>query len=110
MIQDEIKGMYTEFKTLMMSHKVKFLYAFGSSVTNHFNPTSSDIDLLIEIEEQDPLVRGELLLSVWDELEKAFNRKVDLLTYTSIRNPVLKKSIDTTKVLIYDGEGQKILV
>ena len=39
-----------------------------------------------------------------------FNRKVDLLTDSSIRNPFLRKSIDTTKILIYDGAGQKVLV
>jgi len=33
---------------------------------------------------------------------------VDLLTDYSIRNPYLRKSIDATKVLIYDGTRLKI--
>jgi predicted nucleotidyltransferase len=82
------------------------LYAFGSSTNNNFNPVESDIDLLVEIEDADPIERGEKLMSFWDRLESFFNRKVDLLTESSLRNPFLRKSIDSTKVLIYDGSRQ----
>lgn len=71
---------------------------------------NSDIDLLVEIDDSDPIERGENLLSLWDKFEDFFNRKVDLLTESSIRNPYLRDSIDATKILIYDGTGQKILV
>ena len=70
----------------------------------------SDIDLLVEIDSNDPIDKGEKLLSLWDLFEDFFSRKVDLLTDSSIRNPFLRKSIDQTKVLIYDGSGQKILI
>ena len=53
---------------------------------------------------------GEKLISLWDTFERFFNRKVDLLTDSSIHNPFLRKSIDATKILIYDGAGQKVLV
>jgi hypothetical protein len=33
-----------------------------------------------------------------------------MLTDSSIRNPYLRKSIDSTKVMIYDGAGQKIFI
>ncbi len=83
---------------------------FGSSITDHFNPTSSDIDVVVVIDIDDPVDRGEALLSLWDNLEALFKRKVDLLTEDSIRNPYLKSSIDRTKKLIYDGEGEKVFV
>ncbi len=86
------------------------LYAFGSSVTDRFNEETSDIDLLIEIDDDDPIERGEKLMSIWDEFEAFFNRKVDLLTDSSIKNPILRKNIDKTKTLIYNGRGQKVLV
>jgi hypothetical protein len=89
---------------------VKTLYAFGSATTDEFDENSSDIDLLIEIEENDPLERGEKLLGIWNKLEEFFQRKVDLLTQSSLKNPVLKRNIDATKVLIYDGQKQKISV
>jgi predicted nucleotidyltransferase len=52
----------------------------------------------------DPLKRGEALLNLWDKFETFFQRKVDLLTASSIRNPILKKSIESSKVLVYDGK------
>ena len=88
----------------------KYIYAFGSSVSDRFDPDKSDIDLLLEIDTQDPIEKGEELLSLWDLLEEFFKRRVDLLTESSIRNPFLRKSIDSSKVLIYDGTGQKVLV
>ncbi len=84
--------------------------AFGSSVTDRFDNKKSDIDLLVEIDYSDPLNRGEKLISLWDAFERFFDRKVDLLSDSSIHNPYLRKSIDTTKVLIYDGTSQKVLV
>ena len=109
-VKDEILKNANDFSTLCQSHKVKSLYAFGSSINDRFNFESSDIDLLVEIEDEDPIERGERLMSFWDRLESFFNRKVDLLTESSLRNPFLRKSIDSTKVLIYDGSRQKILI
>jgi len=109
-IKDEISGKQKDFIILCKTHKVKYLYAFGSSISDKFDTSNSDIDLLVEIDSEDPIDRGEKLLSLWDLFENFFNRKVDLLTESSIRNPFLRKSIDSTKILIYDGSGQKILI
>ena len=109
-IKDQILKQKSDFRTLCKNHKVRYLYAFGSATNDRFDANSSDIDLLVEINDPDPIERGEKLFSLWDTLEFFFHRKVDLLTDSSIRNPYLRKSIDSTKVLIYDGKGSKILV
>ena len=109
-IKNEISGRSNDFRNLCKKHSVRYLYAFGSSTNDSFNPDSSDIDLLVEIDDPDPMERGEKLISLWDTFENFFHRKVDLLTESSLRNPFLIKSINSTKVLIYDGSGQKILV
>src|SRR5690606_22630363 len=96
-LHSEIQSRTHEFLILCKTHKVQSLYAFGSSITDRFNENSSDIDLLVEIDIKDPIERGEKLMSLWDKLEAFFNRKVDLLTYSSIKNPVLRKNIDLTK-------------
>jgi len=108
-IKDEILKRQKDFTVLCKNHKVRYLYAFGSSVTEKFDFNRSDIDLLVELDAKDPIDRGEKLLSLWDLFEVFFRRKVDLLTDSSNRNPFLRKSIDSTKVLIYDGSGQQIL-
>jgi uncharacterized protein len=109
-IKDEILKKLFVFNTLCQNHKVKYLYAFGSSTTDNFDFDKSDIDLLVEIDSQDPIERGEKLISLWDTFEDFFHRKVDLLTDSSIRNPYLRKNIDSTKILIYDGSGQKVFI
>ncbi|MFV0566095.1 MAG: nucleotidyltransferase family protein [Flavobacteriaceae bacterium] len=103
-LKASIQYRMAEFLSLCKTHNVKNLYAFGSSVTNQFDEDSSDIDLLIEIDADDPIERGESLISIWDKFEQFFQRKVDLLTDNSIKNPILRKNIDATKVLIYDGK------
>ena len=77
-------------------------------MNGHFNDGTSDIDLLIEINSEDPIQSGEMLMRIWDKLEVFFQKKVDLLTSRSLRNPILKASIESTKVLIYDGKELKI--
>ena len=109
-IKDEILKRKTDFSNLCKNHKVRYLYAFGSSITDKFNEATSDIDLLVEVDVADPIERGEQLLSLWDTFELFFHRKVDLLTDSSVRNPYLRKNIDSTKVLIYDRKGPKIFV
>lgn len=110
-IKDEIEKNVKEFTDLCKLHDVRFLYAFGSAVTrDKFKTDESDIDLLVEVKDTDPLIKGENLLSLWDSFERFFKRKVDMLTDSSIKNPYLRKSIDATKVLIYDGERAKIFV
>lgn len=105
-----IRERYNDFVALCRSHKVDKIYAFGSAITDHFDPATSDIDLIVKLDIDDPADRGEALLSLWDKLEALFKRKVDLLTEDSIRNPYLKSSINRTKKLIYDGEGEKVFV
>ncbi len=110
LIKDEISKHPESFRALCKNHNVQYLYAFGSSTTEQFNHNKSDIDLLVEIDDPDPIERGDKLLSLWDAFDDFFNRKVDLLTDSSIKNPYLKESIDATKVLIYDGQGSQIFI
>ena len=80
-IHNEIRKNLSLFSDICKNHGIKSLYAFGSSVTEQFNPQRSDIDLLVEMEDMDPLEKGEKLLSLWDKLEDFFQRKVDLLRF-----------------------------
>lgn len=98
------------FAALCKSRQVASVFAFGSTVNGKFNTDTSDVDLLVQLNINDPIEYGETLLALWDELEFFFKRKVDLLTEDSIKNPYLKKSIDDSKVLIYDGEREKVFV
>ena len=109
-VKDDIKVNAQVFKDLCESHHVHTLYAFGSSTSEKFDPQRSDIDLLVEIDSTDPIEKGELLMDLWDRFEQFFKRKVDLLTESSIQNPYLKNSVQSSKVLLYDGNSKKVFV
>ena len=100
MINKKVNFKSLEFVSLCKTHKVKELYAFGSVTNETFND-QSDIDLIVEIDELNPLHKGKLLLSLYGGFETLFNKKIDLLTFDSIRNPTLEEYIGNSKQLIY---------
>ena len=80
-----------ELQTICESHHIETLYAFGSSVSHRFIEEYSDIDLLVIMDIDDPLERGEKLMSLWEKLEKLFNKKVDILTPSSLKKSCSEK-------------------
>ncbi|MBK8983151.1 MAG: nucleotidyltransferase domain-containing protein [Ignavibacteria bacterium] len=89
-----------KIKLLCKSYKVKSLYSFGSINTSAFNELS-DIDLLVEIDSDDPLDYSDNYFELKFDLEKMFNRSIDLLENKTLKNKYLKENIDSSKVLIY---------
>ncbi len=89
-----------QIKKACAANNVKTLFAFGSVTNNQFR-ADSDVDLIVDIEETDPLLYSDSYFSLKEQLEKIFNRHVDLLEQKAIRNPFLSREIDQTKVLIY---------
>ncbi len=89
---------------------VNKLYFFGSVLTPKFDEHTSDIDVLIELTNLPPEECGESLIALWDGLESLFNRKVDLLTEKSLRNPFFKKEVEQTKKLFYDRQSTQVFI
>lgn len=89
---------------------VNKLYIFGSALSPQFNEAVSDVDVLVETADLSPEEQGESLIALWDNLEELFNRKVDLLTVNSLRNPYLKNEVERTKKLIYDRQSKKVFI
>jgi len=89
-----------DITTLCKRHHVKTLHAFGSVLTNRFN-TNSDVDLIVDIDEPNPLTYADNYFDLKFALEDLLKRPIDLLENKAIRNPYLRQSIDDTKQLIY---------
>jgi len=87
---------------LLRKHKVKRAYAFGSAVTGDFNK-DSDIDLLIAFEDNlDPVEYGQHYFDLADQLEQLLQRPVDLITEPSLKNPYFIKSVNASKIALYE--------
>ena len=96
----EINLHIDQINQLCDANNVKSLFAFGSVTNNKFN-ADSDIDLVVEILENDPLSYADNYFNLKLQLEKLFKRHIDLLEQKAIKNPYLKSQIETTKILIY---------
>jgi len=81
-------------------NKVKALFAFGSVTTDKFKP-DSDIDLVVDIDDNDPISYSDKYFSLKFQLEDILKRQIDLLEQKAIRNKFLKSEIERTKVQIY---------
>ena len=98
----EIENKIDKLNILCDKYGVNKVFVFGSIAKGNFNSKTSDIDLIVELNDLPPIEKGEILMKLWNDLENLFARKVDLLTNLSIKNPYLKKEIENSKFLIYD--------
>ena len=85
---------------LCKKYKVNKLFVFGSILTNHFND-DSDVDLVVSFNKAEVSDYFDNYFDFKYALEELFGREVDLLEEQTIKNPYLKKNVDTTKALIY---------
>jgi len=89
-----------QIKRLCELNKVSTLFAFGSVTTDKFKP-DSDIDLVVEIDDNDPISYSDKYFNLKFKLEEILKRPIDLLEHKAIGNKFLKSEIGRTKDLIY---------
>ena len=86
-----------DLKLLCAMHNVESMYVFGSALNTSFGP-KSDIDLLVKFKSID---LSKYFDNYLDFKEKLFGRNVDLVEEQTLRNPILIKSINKSKELIF---------
>jgi hypothetical protein len=96
-----------QIKKLCELNKVTALFAFGSVITDKFK-TDSDIDLVVDIEDNDPISYSDKYFNLKFKLEEILKRQIDLLELKAIRNRYLKSEIDRTKIQIYGKRSQNL--
>jgi uncharacterized protein len=90
-----------ELQELCRKHSVRRLDIFGSAATGDFDAEESDLDFVVEFL---PVVRRgfkDVYFTLLDDLETLFNRRVDLVEASAIRNPYFRQSIEETRVPLY---------
>lgn len=87
-------------KKLCKQYKVRTLSVFGSVIRDDFN-TDSDIDFVVDFEENDPFKYTDLYFQLKEKLEQLLQRQIDLIEERGIKNQIFRKELDDTKILIY---------
>lgn len=90
----------TLIKALCEKHLVEKLYLFGSATGNQFTK-NSDIDFLVKFRKIDLENYFDNYLTLKEKLKTLFKREVDLVEEQTLKNPILIKSIEKNKELIY---------
>lgn len=97
---DILQNNLEKIQQLCKQNKVKHLFVFGSVLTDKFNQ-KSDIDLLVDFDENNPFLYTDLYFNFKQELEQLFQREVDLVEERAIRNVLLKEEITKNRVKLY---------
>ncbi|MEX2564325.1 MAG: nucleotidyltransferase domain-containing protein [Cyclobacteriaceae bacterium] len=84
-----------KIRALCNKHKVARLFVFGSILTDNFKK-SSDIDLLVDFTDVDLYDYADNYFDLKTSLEKLLKRQIDLLEDKAVKNPYLRKSIDSS--------------
>lgn len=77
------------------------LFVFGSALRADFKPGESDIDLLVEFGPLEITKRFHAYLAAREAFRTIFQTDVDLVMQGAVKNPIIAREIDRTKVLIY---------
>jgi predicted nucleotidyltransferase len=101
---DLVKQKRDDLALLCRQYKVEHLELFGSATTGDFDPSSSDLDFVIEFQDHGSPGILNRYLSFAESLEQLFGRHVDLLTPRCIRNPYFNNSIKTSMETLYDKQ------
>jgi len=96
----EITERKEELERLCSEFSVRRLEVFGSaSGEDGLNP-GSDIDFLVEFD-IDGSGYADCYFGLLESLESLFQRPVDLVVTSAIKNPFFLQSVESTKSLVY---------
>jgi len=92
-----------EIQRLCNEHGVAAFYLFGSMSKDSSSDTS-DYDYLVRFSPKIPLLEcADNYFSLLRKLEEMLDRKVDLVSEKSVKNPVLVKEIMETRIPLYEA-------
>lgn len=83
--------------------RVRRLDLFGSAAKGTFEPQSSDLDFLVSLNDASPADYTDNYFGLANELERLFQRRVDLVTERAVRNPYFRQVIEATRQPVYEG-------
>jgi len=99
-LEKDIQNALTE---LCKKYYVESFALFGSAARNQMTK-DSDVDFLVKFNTELQLLDyADNYFDLKRALESLLEKKVDLVSEKSLKNPILKKNIEQSKVLLYEA-------
>lgn len=102
----DIEKIKPEIERVCRRMPVKRLGLFGSALSHNF-PQGSDVDVLVIFDTGENIDLFDKYFELKERLEEIFKRGVDLVVDKKFKNPVLRESIDRTRIVIYERWNKK---
>ena len=90
-----------ELHRLCARYEVSRLHLFGSATGENFDQNHSDLDFLVEFGDVGPSEYADTYFGLLEGLQNLFQRPVDLVMASAVRNPYLRRRIDETQAELY---------
>jgi predicted nucleotidyltransferase len=74
---------------------------FGSAASDNFDPSTSDLDFLVTFEDLRPNEYAEAYFGLLEALQELFQKPIDLVVPSAVKNPDFPKEIGRTLTLLY---------
>ena len=91
----------SEIAELCRRFHVLRLEIFGSATRGDFDPTRSDVDFLVEFDDNVRAMSFSNYFDLKEALEDLLGRPVDLVEAKAVRNPYLRAGINRTREPVY---------
>lgn len=98
---DLIKQHRPEVAELCRHFGVRSLEVFGSAANGAFNPQSSDIDFLVEFNQDDSSSLFHRYFGLQEKLEQLLGHKVDLVSASELSNPYFIATVNQSRQSVY---------
>lgn len=84
-------------------HRVASMHLFGSALREDFDPSRSDLDLLVTFQPLDPTSLCKAYFGLERQLASITGQSVDLVMADAVHNPYVRRDIEASKQLIYEA-------
>jgi predicted nucleotidyltransferase len=90
-----------ELELICRNRKVQQIELFGSATGPAFDPASSDLDFLVTFDDLPVGSCADAYFGLLEDLQRLFQRPVDLVVASAIRNPYFRAAVESTRTLVY---------
>lgn len=90
-----------QLEALCRQYHAQRLEVFGSVTRDDFDPATSDLDFLVEFDEEGLKNYADCYFGLLAALESLFSLPVELVVISSLKNPYFLQNIQKNRTLLY---------